>query len=167
MRAGAGWLLLFAALCSCTASEAEGEEGEASSAPDPSCASGERWTGGNAESSLMQPGRTCISCHQAQGEGPRFDVAGTVYGADHEESDCYGVAGAQIVLTDHDGRAFTLKANSAGNFSHRGAITFPLQASVVHGGASRTMALPVPNGDCNSCHTAAGEQGAPGRIIVP
>ncbi len=167
MRVGAGWLLVVAALCSCTAGEGEDEEGEASSAPDPSCASGERWTGGNAESSLMEPGRTCISCHQQQGEGPKFAIAGTVYGAEHEQSDCFGVAGAQIVVLDDDGRTITLSANSAGNFSYRGAVTFPLHASVVYGGASRSMALPVPSGDCNGCHTAAGEQGAPGRIVVP
>ncbi|MEZ4220485.1 MAG: hypothetical protein R3B13_06095 [Polyangiaceae bacterium] len=156
-----GWLCLMATVCACSG---EGEhEDEASSAPDPSCASGTRWTGGNAESPLMQPGHACIACHD-QGEGPRFDVAGTVYGGEHEANACYGFAGAQIILHDATGRTVTLDANSAGNFSYRGTLTFPLQAEVAYGGASRAMAGQITDGDCNGCHSASG---TPGRIQAP
>jgi len=114
----------------------------------------------------MHPGRACIACHQ-QGEGPSFRVAGTVFAAAHEADDCYGAAGAEVVLRDATGKTVTLPVNSAGNFSYSGLLTFPLEAEVTKGGAVRAMGAPVAEGDCNGCHTAAGDNGAPGRILLP
>ena len=38
---------------------------------------------------------------------------------------------------------------------------------VTRGAARRAMVGTVTNGDCNSCHTAAGANAAPGRILAP
>jgi hypothetical protein len=167
MRVHAGVWCVVALLNACGgASESEGGEEGVSISPDPSCASGQRWTGGNAESALMHPGRACIACH-LQGEGPAFGVAGTVFAGSEEANDCLGSADAEVVLHDATGKSVSLTANSAGNFSYSGSLTFPLEAEVRHAGKSRSMGTPVPDGDCNRCHTAAGENGAPGRILLP
>ncbi|MBK7579686.1 MAG: hypothetical protein IPI67_05695 [Myxococcales bacterium] len=147
-------------------SDGDGEGGSLSAA-DPSCASGERWTGGNEESKLMHPGGTCISCHDEKGEGPTFGVAGTVYPAEHEKQDCFGASGSQVVLTGADGFSLTLDTNAAGNFMHKGSVPLPLTAKVVRAGKTREMLSPVNDGDCNGCHTESGDQGAPGRIFLP
>ena len=46
-------------------------------------------------------------------------------------------------------------------------LALPYRAKVVVGGRERVMLTPQTNGDCNACHTQAGAEGAPGRIIVP
>lgn len=114
----------------------------------------------------MQPGQACIACH-GQGEGPQFEVAGTVFAGQHEQNGCFGSAGAQVVVSDADGRTLTLETNAAGNFSYRGPLTLPIHAEVRHQGATRAMAAAVPSGDCNACHTENGTQGSPGRILLP
>ncbi len=145
----------------------EGDEGGQWRAPDPSCASGERWTGGDEESALMHPGSSCIACHKSQGEGPLFRIAGTVYPAEHEPTDCFGASDAEVVITDANGVSITLSVNAAGNFTHSDTLTFPVHAVVVKGGKTRAMQSEVTDGDCNHCHTDSGEQGAPGRILLP
>lgn len=146
----------------------EGDEGAGSmTASDPSCTSGTRWAGGNEESSQMHPGGECIACHQQQGEGPTFTVAGTVFATTDEKLDCFGEPGVAVELVANDGQTITLDTNSAGNFEYRGALAFPLQARVVRGAVSNAMASPVTNGDCNHCHTETGQEGAPGRILAP
>jgi cytochrome c553 len=144
-----------------------GDKPASTTASDPTCASGLRWTGGNEESALMHPGGTCISCHEQHGEGPTFGIAGTVFAAQHEKTDCFGASSSQVVVTDSDGRTVTMDANEAGNFMHEGAVTFPVQAKVFAGGKTREMLSPAPSGDCNTCHTDNGDQGAPGRIFLP
>lgn len=116
----------------------------------------------------MAPGRACISCHQ-RSEGPRFDVAGTVYPTAHEPDDCQGTgSGLTIVITDATGQRFRLTPNSVGNFGqgHTG-IVLPYTASVEGNGSTRVMSTAQTSGDCNSCHTEHGDQGAPGRIMAP
>ena len=70
-----------------------------------------------------------------------------------------------------DGEVLTLTVNESGNFMfdqlELGAVAFPIQAKVVRGSEVRAMATPQMTGDCNSCHTAAGQKGAPGRILAP
>jgi mono/diheme cytochrome c family protein len=115
----------------------------------------------------MHPGGACISCHQLEGEGPTLSIAGTVFASDHEKTDCFGASGAQISITDATGASVTLDVNESGNFMHKGAVAFPVQAKVTAGGKTRDMVSPVPNGDCNGCHNEAGANGAPGRILLP
>jgi hypothetical protein len=145
-------------------------------APDPYdtpvvCSSMQQWTGGNRESPQMRPGGACISCHREEGEGPLFAIAGTLYPTAHEPSDCNGVngsAGAQVVVTDANGKEHTLKVNSAGNFLlESSSFALPYQAKVVYQGKERVMVEEQKNGDCNECHTEAGRENAPGRIFLP
>jgi mono/diheme cytochrome c family protein len=118
----------------------------------------------------MNPGQACIACHTAEREGPRFAIAGTVYPTGHEPDGCNGSSGGiQVVITDANGTAYTLTPNSAGNFYLQSApgLALPYTAVVVQGGATRAMTEPQTSGDCNTCHTEAGAEGAPGRIVGP
>jgi hypothetical protein len=137
------------------------------------CTSMTNWTGGNRESPQMRPGGACISCHERGGEGPLFAVAGTLYPTAHEPDDCNGAssasaAGAQVIITDGNGMVQTLTPNSAGNFFFESAsFSYPYTAKVTYQGRERAMLVSQKDGDCNSCHTQAGDQMAPGRIFLP
>jgi hypothetical protein len=132
----------------------------------PVCTSGTTWSHGGGGSSSMNPGEACISCHASSGEAPMFGVAGTVYPTAHEPDLCYGESGISVVVTDANGNVVTMTTNGSGNFSH-GSIATPYTAKVVANGKERAMASPQTSGDCNSCHTENGANGAPGRIIAP
>lgn len=141
----------------------EGPGGLTSAGP---CVTGTRFVG--SEGALMRPGEACIGCHAQQGgEAPVFSIAGTVYPAPHENSDCTGVSGIQVVVTDANGQVLTLTTNSSGNFFSIAAVAMPFQAKVVRGTNERAMGVTQSTGDCNSCHTPAGANGAPGRILAP
>jgi hypothetical protein len=130
------------------------------------CVSGQQWVGGTRESSEMEPGLACISCHSS-GEGPRFTIAGTVYGALKEADTCFGTSAVQVQITDAANQVITLTPNAAGNFSSSRALTLPYTAKLIlPGGGERPMGGAQQSGDCNSCHTAAGAQGAPGRVLA-
>ncbi|HRI07278.1 MAG TPA: hypothetical protein PKW35_05640 [Nannocystaceae bacterium] len=142
------------------------------------CSSMTYWTMGDLESPLMHPGKACLNCHSQQvGEdvANMLAVAGTVYPTAHEPDDCNGVdssAGAVTVqITTADAKVLTLPVNGAGNFMYDqleyGPIMFPITAKVLRGGKEMVMASPQMSGDCNSCHTEAGMNGAPGRILAP
>lgn len=130
------------------------------------CTSGKTFAGGN--SGVMDPGRACLDCHQKQG-GPRFSIGGTVYPTAHEPDNCLGVAGGlSVVVTDKNGVMSTLAVNANGNFYGGQNVAPPFTAKVVDGqGNTRAMAGSVTAGDCNSCHTLQGANGAPGRIVAP
>jgi len=138
--------------------------------PDARCRSGWRWTGRDHESSLMHPGADCIACHRSRTEeAPSFSVAGTIYAAAGEPTDCLGVDLAIIRLTDAGGQQIELSSNRAGNFylkSRKTRIALPYTAEVLYQGRSHRMATPQCETSCNSCHTATGQSGAPGRIVV-
>ncbi len=134
------------------------------------CSTGAHWTRGNHESPLMRPGGACISCHQG-GEGPWFSLAGTVYASAHEPNDCTGGATAggspTVEITDASGHVFSLNVNSAGNFFTQQAVSTPYTARVLYQGRARAMVTPQTSGDCNTCHTETGANGAPGRVMLP
>ena len=134
------------------------------------CVSGDHWTNGDRESPLMHPGGDCIDCHSERGEGPSFAFAGTVYTDYDEEYDCNGVEGAEVEVTDAEGSTWTMTTNAAGNFftySRDADPVMPITAVVRVGDAEHAMNTPQNDGDCASCHTAAGSGGAPGRVVVP
>ena len=138
----------------------------------PVCTSGKQAAGGN--NADMKPGEACNSCHKVGGAatGKVFDVAGTVYPTAHEPDDCVGLTGATVIITGKDGKDVTFPVSANGNFSHNslfgfGAIPTPYTAKVTFNGKTREMVAPQTNGDCNSCHTEAGTQAAPGRIMAP
>jgi hypothetical protein len=127
------------------------------------------WTGGDEESPLMHPGMSCITCH-SRGEGPRFQAAATVYATLDAKDDSYGVSGATVRLTDSKGVVLKLVTNEAGNFfsgRRDPRLAFPVSVKVFRPGGENQMGSPAPSGDCASCHTAKGANGAPGRILAP
>jgi hypothetical protein len=137
--------------------------------PDPygtpiQCSSNMYWKSGS--SSTMRPGEACIACH-SKGDGPKLAIAGTVYPTAHEPDRCDGAMSGQVVITDANGKTVTLAPNAAGNFSYQGTIAMPYHAKVVENGAERVMSAGQTSGDCNSCHTVTGANGAPGRIMLP
>ncbi|MEO7327550.1 MAG: hypothetical protein ABI193_03155 [Minicystis sp.] len=142
------------------------------SADDPPavCSTNKTWTNGDKGSVLMHPGGECNTCH-SQGEGPALAIAGTVMGATNDDTNCDGVSGVTVEITDKTGQKITLLTNVAGNFStsdHGGpTITFPITAKVISGGKELAMTTPQNTGDCNTCHGAVGTNGAPGRLTVP
>lgn len=124
----------------------------------------------------MGPGRACIGCHAdsnaatGENDAPIFAFAGTVYPTAHEPIDCIGSGseGAEIEITDADGRVFTQVANHSGNFfDEPQAFSYPYRAKVRFQGRERAMVAPQLIGDCNSCHTEQGLEAAPGRILLP
>jgi hypothetical protein len=117
----------------------------------------------------MNPGTACIACH-ASGEGPLFVLAGTVYSSANEADNCGGAStGLTVVITDANGAVTNLTPNELGNFYlERATVALPFTAKVVNAaGMERAMAAAQMSGDCNSCHTQSGAQGAPGRIMAP
>lgn len=148
------------------------------------CTSGTTWTGGTSESPDMRPGGTCVSCHDREAPERRFFVAGTVYPSAHEPDDCNGGTGggtATVEITDMEGRVFSLTPNAVGNFMlfrptsedlppgalMAAAFTFPYTARVLFEGRERAMLAAQSSGECNGCHTVAGAEMAPGRVVLP
>lgn len=135
---------------------------------DPVCTSNKQ---SNArEGTTMRPGEACVACHTREDEGPRYSIAGTLYPTGHEPNNCVGSSddsGSKIVITDANGEVYELTPNSVGNFYLNGAIASPYTAKVVSADGERLMLSPQTNGDCNTCHSAEGTSGAPGRIVVP
>jgi mono/diheme cytochrome c family protein len=122
-------------------------------------------------SQSMRPGEACIDCH-TKNFGPFLTVAGTVYPTAHESNDCKGsnVTSASIIITDKNNKTLTLHPNSAGNFYSQTTVTAPYTVKLTYQGRERDMTglvVAPTNGDCNSCHTADGSNGAPGRIMLP
>ncbi len=133
---------------------------------DPACPSAKKWTKGTSGSKSMEPGMACIACH-SNGEGPGFFAAGTVYPSPTAVDKCNGSPTITVELTGADGKVFTTTTNSAGNFYFSQNIAIPYKARVIAGALSRKMFAPQTDGDCNSCHTTQGVNGAPGRIVEP
>ena len=167
-----GWIAAGYPMAECAVGGAGGSGGADPFSVPAVCTSGKTWSGGDEGSASMDPGRACISCHDSTGgEAPNFAIAGTLYPTGHEPDLCNGTngssTGAKIVITDAQGKVITLTPNAAGNFTYRGGVAMPYQASVTYMGRERRMASPAPNGDCNACHTANGAMDAPGRIVLP
>ncbi|RJO74289.1 MAG: hypothetical protein C4523_01180 [Myxococcales bacterium] len=139
------------------------------------CVSGRYYTG--EESATMRPGENCIACHAREGEGPVFELAGTVMGAFHDEDRCVGVSGVTVEITGDDGNKTTLVSNSSGNFFYPpdddrrlaaiAAIKTPYTVALKMGGKERRMSTAQTNRNCMDCHTALGTNDAPGRIVAP
>jgi cytochrome c553 len=136
----------------------------------PKCTSNLTWLFGNSLGDLMNPGKACNACHAQKGKVV-FAVAGTVYPTGHEPDLCVGSGanGATIEITDANGNTTKLSANFSGNFDAKSIAGFtpPYTAKVVFNGQERAMVTPQTSGDCNSCHTQDGANGAPGRIRLP
>lgn len=130
------------------------------------CSEGIEWTGGDQGSPDMNPGRPCLDCH---GGGERmFTIAGTVYKKLGEADQCVGTRDpVQVILTGADGKSIAIDTNEMGNFYTRYTVKTPYRAMVVANGKQSVMVSAQTSGDCNSCHTATGANGAPGRVTPP
>lgn len=135
--------------------------------PPETCSTNSAWLDGDEGSPLMHPGGDCIGCHSSEGEGPTFTVAGTVMGALDDDTDCNGIGGATVEILGTNGGTLTLVTNDAGNFFSTKALPTPYTARVTINGTVFEMGTAQTSGRCNACHTAAGENGAPGRIAAP
>jgi hypothetical protein len=109
----------------------------------------------------MQPGAACMGCHS------NHTIMGTVYPSNggSEATNCIGIPNVQVIITPSSGSAVTLTTNSSGNYY--GAASTPYTAKIVYNGVTKAMTASQTSGNCNSCHTSAGAQGAAGRITVP
>jgi hypothetical protein len=142
-------------------------------APGP-CTSGVRWTGGDAPSPLMSPGRPCLGsgCHTASSPTP-LTLAGTLYplGGEHDENDCNGLDSAMqaaaIAITDDNGNELfpRLQVNAAGNFWTIRTLPPSFRVKVYSQGREAAMNAPVTDGNCNDCHQATDFMGAKGRVV--
>ena len=141
--------------------------------PHSVCASGEIWAFQDKDNPRMNPGRSCVQCHTEENDpaqAPIYVFAGTVMRAEHEGDDCRGVPSMNVIVTGADGTEFSMPSNSAGNFwlPPETEVLMPYTARIVDdAGNARVQQNPVDNGDCNSCHTEAGANGATGRLIPP
>jgi mono/diheme cytochrome c family protein len=142
------------------------------------CTSGTTWPGGDRGAPIMHPGLACIACHAnvrddiapvvpKDDDAPRFVVAGTVYPTGHEPNNCNGASAGTVEVTDSTGKVTALPVNAAGNFFTTASLPFPIHVAVAANGKRRAMVASPPRGDCNSCHTPDGANGAPGRITLP
>jgi hypothetical protein len=139
--------------------------------PDPPvCSSNLTWLFGDSLNDFMNPGKACDACHVTKGpKAPKLAIGGTVYPTGHEPDLCISstVGAATIEITDKNGQVTTLKPNLSGNFSSKTPIALPYTAKLTFNGQERVMLAPQNSGDCNSCHTQDGANGAPGRIRLP
>ena len=134
-------------------------------------------------SATMAPGMACISCHMGmnfmgQNPGGAMEKAeearqfmGTVFRSLHEQDLCapnLGIAATVQILDPDGGVLGTFPVNSGGNFFGNLTLRPALfRARVVTAQGTREMATAQTSGDCNTCHTAEGREGAPGRIFLP
>jgi hypothetical protein len=119
----------------------------------------------------MNPGQDCYTCHIASGNAHRrvWNVSGTVFSDPLADVDA-GVAGAEVLITDNDGKQITLVTNEAGNFYTGESVTFPLiDVQIQRGKRRMRMALDMQQGggNCNACHTVPPMNGAAGRLFIP
>jgi hypothetical protein len=137
------------------------------------CSTGQWWQheGDEEEGPTMNPGRACIACHSASDDedAPRFAFAGTVMGGLHDDDLCRGVPGTTVqILDENDVAVATATTNAAGNFFLSGPTVRPFRVRLAYQGRTREMyGHQDAVGDCMACHTAAGRNGAPGRVVAP
>jgi hypothetical protein len=174
VRAAAA-LLLALAVCGCYPFPPEAETADALGPEAPGVSTGP----------LHRPGQPCLVCHgdNYQRGGVVFEVAGTVYRRAGDED---GQVGADVVMTDADGRTFTARTNLAGNFTvevdtalsaprqrDEGQLdidfapTFPLVVEVDADGEERHMRSAIyREGSCSACHLREVDELSAGRVVL-
>ncbi len=158
-----------------TASLPVGSCGAIDAGPAPTtCASTSFWTFGNLESADMNPGLACLTCHQSLAPDKAYPYSGTVFPSLHEKDRCNagGASGMTVQIIDKNGAVAVTMAVSpnSGNFFSDfpvPAVLLPYTATVTYQNRTARMTTPQMNGDCNSCHTEQGANGASGRIVQP
>lgn len=100
-------------------------------------------------------GRPCMQCHGAAGPAPRFSIAGTIY----KDATGAPAGSVEVRVVGSDGVARTTYSNADGNFFFRaatGAVAFPAKVGARDADTTKVMTIDAANGNCNSCHRAAG-----------
>jgi hypothetical protein len=148
------------------------------------CSSNSYWNFGTLGRDYMNPGLACRSCHLGnnfQNQNPgrvaqpnrAYYFMGTVFPSLHEKDTCNANPGNVVVeILDASGAVkVRMGVNSpSGNFfsgSTSAGFAMPYTARVVANGKTVAMGSKQTDGDCNTCHTEQGLNGAPGRITVP
>jgi hypothetical protein len=170
------WVNAGAPAGSCGAVDAGAPLPDAGTQPQPTtCTSSSWWTSGNNGSANMNPGLACKACHATNAFFKNYQFMGTVFPSLHEQDRCNAPppSGGTIEIIDSNGMvAATLTPDSpSGNFHSSipvlDTVSVPYTARVTLNGKTATMMTPQMTGDCNSCHTEQGANGAPGRIVWP
>ena len=150
--------------------EADDDDGDGDSAlasfaevPEEECTLGKRWVGGEEDSALMIPGGDCIGCHVERGEGPIYTAAGTVFAFRGEPTNCIGVEGAIVYITDAEGHSIEMTTNAAGNFGTMEPIAAPYTTGLRYQGEEWPMISEANDPNCATCHIADGGR----RVAVP
>lgn len=118
----------------------------------------------------MQPGEACVTCHSMNPRLPKFTIAGTLYPTGHEVKGCVGHSAGDAIIRVMDASGKTivdLTPNQVGTFISQDPMPAGFRVKVVTANGERAMLGSPPNGNCNSCHTPEGANGAPGRIRLP
>lgn len=137
------------------------------------CASNSMWTLGDQESPNMNPGLACKACHARDAPFKNYPFMGTVYPSAHEKDRCFArpPAGTRIEIIDRNGAVAVTMTPSTASGNFRSASSAPVQlpytARVIANGKTVSMTTPQTDGDCNTCHTEQGTNGATGRIFWP
>ena len=157
--------------CGCSGAADGGTTPDVGGSLPPICASNSSWTGGEQGSAEMTPGQACVECHAKTPRVP-LTLAGTIFPALHERDNCNGIDGlaSAVALLDVDTGseiAPRLQVNRVGNFFSTSAMPARYRVKVISQGIQSVMQAPVTSGDCNACHTAAGTNGAMGRLTKP
>ncbi len=137
------------------------------------CQSGLFWGKGDMGDADMNPGLACRACHQMLAPEHAYFFSGTVFPDLHEQDLCTSPppAGAHVEILDAQGNVtLTITPGAAGNFTSSAVVAgvpVPYRARLVANGLTRSMSSAQTSGDCNSCHTEQGKDGAPGRLVWP
>ena len=120
---------------------------------------------------LMNPGLPCPTCHfDNQLFYVVFPYAGTVMAGPHEKDRCKSPPppGATVEILELDGGLFwSWLANSSGSFRTMDAGPSPYVARLINDGGTKVSTTTHTSGNCNSCHTEQGTNGATGRLTWP
>lgn len=136
--------------------------------PQDVCFSGKQWVGERRGHPEMYPGRDCVGCH-LDNDGPPLAIGGTIYPYVirapeifqlQSGTDCFGIEGIKVVITDANEQVFELTTNRAGNFFVEGNpddFAKPFNARVEFENAEGTIQsspmFTVPMyGGCARCH---------------
>ena len=134
--------------------------------PKDVCYSEMRWVGDKRGSPEMFPGRDCVGCH-IDNDGPPLALGGTIYPyvLQGEEAltlqtgtDCYGLEGATVRVTDGEGQVFELTTNKAGNFFVEGNpddFAKPFRVELEFEDIRPSMVTSPMYGGCGRCHNPA------------
>jgi hypothetical protein len=94
-------------------------------------------------------GQNCMACHKgANGEAPQFLFGGTLYGPNGTP-----VVGAEVVVVDAHGVAYSVHTGPSGTFYKGGAtLAGPAHAGARDATHKSLMISTFASGGCSSCH---------------